>query len=238
MAILRDWIETPENRPAFLAVQRVLECLASRRRRREINPLFLHGAAGTGKSYLAGILVREVTGRCPDLSASVLPAGDLALLFRPEDNEPSAARDELGAADLLVIEDLQHLDAPAVEPLVQLLDARLARQRQTVFTASRGPGQLRELPARLTSRLAAGLVVGLLPLSPASRRYYLEERAARKQMRPQPAALAWVADHVPGSVRQLEAALVRLEALGRLHGRPPAAEEVAAAFREDATPTA
>ena len=57
---------------------------------------------------------------------------------------------------------MHRLSAGAVEAVVQLLDRGLARQVQLVFTAAVGPAQM-ELPARLTSRLAGGLIVGLEP---------------------------------------------------------------------------
>ena len=91
-----------------------------------------------------------------------------------------------------------------------------------------------QFPARLTSRLAAGLVVGLLPLSPASRRALLQERVRQRQMKLPADVLDWLAEHFSGSVRQLDGALARLETLARMQGRPPELDAVAAAFQEDA----
>src|SRR5947209_5145081 len=120
-------VENPENGPALLATRRVAADVASGRRRREVNPLFLHGPAGTGKTHLVSALVAEVTGEKPGLVATVLAAGDLALAFQADaDNRPSATMAELRQADLLVVEDLQHLAAQAVEPLVQVINARRA----------------------------------------------------------------------------------------------------------------
>ncbi len=235
MNTFTPWIDTPEGRPALLAVQRVTECVCSRRRRREINPLLLHGPAGTGKTHLTSALVAEASSRCPDLVATVLAAGDLALAVQPGENgESSPTLESARQADLLVLEDVQHLGGHAVEALVQLVDARVARQRQTVFTASKGPGQLTQFPARLTSRLAAGLVVGLLPLSPASRRAFLGERARRDGLNLGADVLDWLAENNGGSARQLEGALARLTTLVRLNGRPPDLDAVCAAFRDDA----
>src|SRR5262245_23285347 len=236
MTIPPPWIETPENRPAWLALRRVGECVSSGRKWREFNPLFLHGPAGTGKSHLIHSLITEGTRQRPDAGVNVLASGDVALLFRghEENARLATAREAARKADLLVIEDLQHLDVPVIEALVQVFDERKGRQLQMVFTALEGPGRLRQLPSRLTSRLASGLVIGLPLLSPTSRRMFLEERAQQRSLRVRPDVLDWLARNVAGSVRQLEGSLTRLETLTRLHGQPLDREAVAAAFREDA----
>jgi chromosomal replication initiator protein len=231
MYTFTHWVTTPENRFARAAVRRVADCVASGRRRRAVNPLFLHGPAGTGKTHLVGALASAVTRRRPDVIVCVLPAADC----RPEGPEqpaewPGAAKE----SDLLVVEDVQHLPGRAVEPLVGVIDDRRARGRQMVFTGSEGPGQLTRLPDRLTSRLGCGLVVGLEPLAPASRLTFLADRTRRRRLEVGPDVLAWLAEHVGGSARQLEGAVKRLEALSRLHGRAPDLATTAEAFREDA----
>jgi chromosomal replication initiator protein len=82
--------------------------------------------------------------------------------------------------------------------------------------------------------MASGLVVGLLPLSPESRKEFLRALAARDQVRSEASVLDWVAGHAGGSVRQLEGALQRLAMLGRLHGRPATLEEARETFQDDA----
>ncbi len=235
MSRLTHWIELPESRSALLAIRRVAECVSSRRKRRELNPLFLHGPAGTGKTHLAGVLVEEVTGRCPDLVATVLAASDIVLALRPnEDEAPPPFLDDARSADLLVVEDLQHLSRRAALALADIIDDRLRRQQQMLFTATSGPGQLRELPSRLTSRLAGGLVVGLAPPSPEGRRTIVKKLAERQEMKLAPGVADWLADHAGGSLRQLEGALGRLATLHRLNGRPATLEEAHEVFREDA----
>src|SRR5438552_2981332 len=120
MNTFAHWIEMPENRPAFLAIQGVAACVGSTRRSRDVNPLFLHGPAGTGKTHLVSALVMAAAGQRPDLVATVLAAGDLALAFRADaDGAPSSFLASARQADLLVVEDVQHLAEQAVESLVQ-----------------------------------------------------------------------------------------------------------------------
>ena len=64
-----------------------------------------------------------------------------------------------------------------------------------------------------------GLVVGIDAPTPASRERYLRERSARKGLSVAPDILAWVVSSLPGSLRQLEGVLTRLETLARGIGR-------------------
>jgi chromosomal replication initiator protein len=231
MYTFTHWVAAPENRFARVAIRRVAGCVAARQRRRALNPLFLHGPTGTGKTHLVNALAAAVTRRCPDLIVCLIPAADC----RPDENrQPDEWLAAAKECDLLVVEDVQHLPQRSVEALVGVIDDRRARGRQMVFTASRGAGQLTRLPARLTSRLAAGLVVGLEPLAPASRLAFLQDRARRRRLDVGPDVLAWLAEHVGGSARQLEGAVKRLETLALMAGRVPDLAAVAEAFQDDA----
>src|SRR5438552_1706459 len=68
MQTFARWVATPENRSARLSMGRVADGVCSGRSRRESNPLFLHGPAGTGKTHLVAALAHELAARRPDLT--------------------------------------------------------------------------------------------------------------------------------------------------------------------------
>jgi chromosomal replication initiator protein len=221
------WIVLPENHAARQAAERVLACVRDRgpagKPSRATNPLFLHGPPGTGKTRLVGELVSALT-ESTGLIITQMPASDLAVV---EDSQAAP----LG--DVVVVEDVQHLPARRVEDLVGLIDRCLGRQRQLVLTAVAGPAQLTDLPVRLTSRLAQGLVVGLEPLSPASRREYLQQRLAERGLDVPDEVFAWLANQATGSLRQIEGLLTQLEQLTASLGRPVRAEDLARLTEDD-----
>jgi len=233
MQTLANWIALAETESARLAVEQVADCVCGRGPRRTINPLFLYGPAGSGKSHLISALLAEVVRRAPDLQTALLPAGDFEALLLPDGD-----REELKAArkaDLLIVEDMQHLPARVEEAFVCLMDRGLARGQQLVCTALAGPAQLDHLPARLTSRLGSGLVVGLGALSPDSRRIFLQECVQRRNLNVGADVIAWLAENLTGSARRLEGAVARLVDLARLHGQMVSVETLAEHFGVEAS---
>ena len=212
-----QFVAVPENRPALLAVRQVVDCLAAGRTRRAINPLYLHGAPGTGKTHLVSALIEKATYLAPDLVVAHLSAAELgrpAAASEEADGEETQAHPDAREIDLFIVEDLQFLPGRAGETFRQRFDELRSRQVQMVLTASVGPCEL-ALPARLCSRLASGLVVGLEPLAMASRLALLEDKARRRQLTVGREILAWLAEHLTGGGRSLDGALVKLEVLSR-----------------------
>lgn len=214
----------PENRPVLAALEDVVSHFRQDKPSMLPHPIYLHGSAGVGKTRLTTWLVREIAAQQGGHVLTVLDAGELwgpveespgALSFRP----PQEALDRARAADLLVLEDLQHLRMQAVDALVQILDHRAARCLPSVLTGPVGPrflGRGNELfPARLSNRLAGGLVIALEPWGPASRLLFLEELAQSRQFVPTNGVLPWLAEHLPGSGRVLEGAFGQVEILAQ-----------------------
>ncbi|MCI0701701.1 MAG: DnaA/Hda family protein [Planctomycetia bacterium] len=158
----------------------------------------LHGPPGTGKTSLVSALVTQFATAPEGFTAQVVSAGDLARSHSGNETDEGFADRELAACDLLALEDVQHLSVRVAESVCDLIDRRTARRRATVVTANAGPATLTHLPQRLTSRLAAGLVVQLEPLGVESRRAILADAAREKKVRLTSDALDWLASQSTG----------------------------------------
>ena len=182
-----DFVRLPENGVALSAVRRIVGGIG---RKKPIHSpqLYVHGATGSGKSHLALAAAGEVAG------SLVMPARDLAR--RREGVDPAHCK-------LLVIEDVQHLPANSAERLVTLLDDRASRRLPTILTSISAPADLTDLPRRLTSRLAGGLMVHLPPLSIASRARLLHALSVRNGWKLSRNTIATIAEATPGGVRPM-----------------------------------
>lgn len=227
-------IGVPEVQPALAAAREVLDCVCSPRSKRGCNPVYLHGPAGAGKTHVVSALAHEAARRSPRLIITTLPAGDREALqrFWGEEADGNSVADAR-AGDLFIAEDLQHLPVGFSRPFARLFDELQSRQVQMLFTARVGPRRL-DLPTRLTSRLASGLVTAIEAPGVDSRRAILADKAERRQLAMRPEVLDWLARHLTGGGRQLEGALARIEQLNTGEKTPSDVSAVIAHFREEA----
>jgi chromosomal replication initiator protein len=212
---LTRFTSLPENRSAHEAVARLAAAFVGRG---DFPLLVLHGPPGSGKSHLVAGLIERVVQTIPDVTAQTAAAAELGrtLLMPPAERQPTVR--DLGGCDLLAVEDLQHLPPGAADDLAAILDRRQARRKPTVVTAVRGPADL-GLPARLTDRLAGGLVVGIAPLGPASRVQLAQALCSAHEIRVTEEVISWLAQD-PGGGRPILGNITRLGALAKLHPPP------------------
>jgi chromosomal replication initiator protein len=174
-------------------------------------PLVLHGPSGCGKTQLTRAFLTVLTTKAPELTARSEPAGDLARLASSGE-DPGFADEDLQNCDLLILEDIQHLPERAADSVCELIDARARCRKALLVTTRLGPSDLTGLPRRLTSRLAAGLIVRLDPLGTDSRRILLQDAAEARRVRLTSEALSWLAEQGSG----LRAALGMIQNLAQV----------------------
>jgi chromosomal replication initiator protein len=187
------------------------------------NPVVFHGPYGFGKTHLLNAIAWEAMRVAPQKKVIYLTAERFLSSFVRAlmDRTGPAFKEELRAADLLLIDDVHFIAGKqsSQEELFHTLAALTQDGRRVVFTADRAPTDMSEMDARLRSHLQAGLVCGVEPADKTLRLGILERKLellgrqlgfARASA--QPEVLQFLADRFTDSVRELEGALNTLVA--------------------------
>ena len=199
----------------------------------EFSLLYIHGGFGYGKTHLLNAAALEFRKR-----------GKRALFLRSEDfmrhflgalyrKDTLAFKEELRTAEVLLIDDLQHIcrSTATASEFLYTVNAFADLRRRVVIAADRAPQALEGLGADVKSRLAGGLVVTLDKPDRATRLAIVKARAT-EFARNKPHALLpadvleHIADMEDASPRELIGVLTKLATYTDLTKKPVTMETI------------
>ncbi|HKD24109.1 MAG TPA: chromosomal replication initiator protein DnaA [Rhizomicrobium sp.] len=224
-----NFVAGPANEFAYRATRALAEDDGS-----EVSLLFVHGSFGFGKTHLLNAAALEAKRR--GRRALLLGAEDFMRQFLGALNRKDTLgfKDELRAADMLLIDDLQHLcrSTYTVSEFLHTLNAFSDLRRKLVIAADRPPSALETLGADVRSRLSGGLVIGLSKPDRSTRLAILKARAGEYARRRPDAALPedvleHLADMEEASPRDLIGAFTKLAVYADLTKKPVTVDVVA-----------
>ncbi len=211
--LLADFVVGACNRLAYDAVRRVLESPDN-----PINPVFIHGPSGVGKTHLEQGLSLAFRERYPKSKVLYIRCEQFTNDFIESCEGGGAAinafRVRMRHPDLLLIDDIHFLSKGQKERTKDELFAtfeHLANHgKKVVITSDAGPRDIQYLEERFVQRFAGGLVVPLDRPDPVVRREIVARRARDQGTELPDEVLEYVAGHVTDNVRMLEGAVNRL----------------------------
>jgi len=222
-----SFIVGPSNEFAYKAAQRFAETGES-----EMGLLFIHGGFGYGKTHLLNALALESRGG-RGVRALFLRAEDFMRRFLAalRNQETLAFKEELRGADILLIDDLQHIcgRTATISEFLHTVNAFTDLKRKVVIAADRPPSKLEGLSDDIRSRLQGAVVIALEKPDVATRLAILKAKAAEmERKRPRAAlpetVLEQVAKELDVSPRELLGVLMKLATYADLTGKPVTAE--------------
>jgi chromosomal replication initiator protein len=181
------------------------------------NPVVIHGPYGFGKTHLLNAMALEAQRTQPGKTVLYMTSERFLSGFvrAVMDRSTAGFKEELRAADLLLIDDVHFIAGKpsSQEELLQTLSALMEDGKRVVLPAIARPRPGRD-GAAARSHLCAGLVCGIEPADRALRVGIIERKLGALGARPglagagvQPEVLQFMADRFSESVRELEGAL-------------------------------
>ncbi len=192
------------------------------------NPLFLYGGVGLGKTHLMQAIAWELTEKRPDLQVLYLSAEKFMYRFVQalRDREIMDFKNIFRSVDVLMVDDVQFIAGKesTQEEFFHTFNALVDQNKQIVMSADRAPGEIKDLEARISSRMQCGLVVDLHPTNYELRLGILQRKAAHfaqsyGAVKISDGVFEFLAHRISNNVRVLEGALQRLFAFSSLIGQ-------------------
>ena len=207
------------------------------------NPLFIHAAAGLGKSHLLNAVAQRIkapgTGRkVLMLTAERFMYGFIQALRQ---RDTLSFKDQFNSIDVLLIDDFQFLQGKAIQQeFCHAFNSLVDAKRQVIIAADVPPAQLDSIDQRMRSRMMGGLVIDIEAPDEELRRKIV--RARHQQMLTRDPAqtlpedvLDLIAVRTIGGGRELEGALNRIIAYQQFNNTPVTLDLASVVLR-DASP--
>lgn len=187
------------------------------------NPLFIHGAAGLGKTHLL-----QATGH------TIIKAGRAQVCFLSceafinhlieaiELGQLHQFRYRYRQADALVIDDVQFLakHEQTQEEFFHTFNTLYQSQRQIILSCDRPPAEIPHLEERLISRFNWGLVAGIDRPSYETRVAIVRKKASGRGIELPEDVVCFVAGTIDSNTRELEGAMTKISMLAEVLVRP------------------
>ena len=206
----------PSNRFAHAAALSVAETPA-----RSYNPLFVYGDAGLGKTHLLQAISHYVRENYPTYRVRYISTETLLNEFVDairKNQQPDFKR-RYREIDVLLIDDIQFMEGKEQlqEEFFYTFNSLHEAQRQIVLSSDRPPDAIATLEDRLRSRFKMGLITDIQPPDFETRLAILRKKGEHSGTTVPADVLEFIATNITYNIRELEGALIRVNAYATLN---------------------
>lgn len=232
---LDEFVASPANHLALTAARQVAQRPAG-----TLNPLFLYGSVGIGKTHLLEGIYRQVRREFPSLQVVYLTAENFANYFTQALRERSLPgfHQKFRNVDVLLVDDVEFFDGKKglQEEFLHTLKSLESSGRQIVLTCDRHPRLLTKTTDELITRYQSGMSCRIDAPDEPTRQQIVRQLVQRQPFPVAEEALDDVARRFAGNVRELAGAINCLQTLHTLTKRrvtPREAREILARLERD-----
>jgi len=207
----------PSNEFAYAACKNV-----AKNPGRGMNPLFIYGGTGLGKTHLLNAVASQMLKRDPERRLIVVSAERFMneLISAIQGKRTSAFHKKYRNLDALLIDDIQPIAGKHAtqEEFFHTFNALYENDAQIVLASDKYPKDIPMLEERLRSRFGMGMIADIQAPELETRMAIVKKKAAQDNMTLPEEVTFYVAANITDNIRELEGALRRVAAFGELQG--------------------
>ena len=180
------------------------------------NPLFIFGGVGLGKTHLMQAIGHQMLAEKPDAKIVYIQSETFVNDFinSIKNKTQDEFREKYRTCDLLLVDDIQFFAKKEgiQEEFFHTFETLYNDQKQIVMTSDRLPTEIPDLSERLVSRFTWGLQVEITLPDIETRIAILRRKAESEGLTIDDNTLNYIASQVDTNIRELEGALVKVQA--------------------------
>jgi chromosomal replication initiator protein len=189
---------------------------------RGLNPLFIYGGTGVGKTHLLNAVGVQLLRKDPELRLALVSAERFVneLVAAIQTKRTAAFHRRYRTLDALLIDDIQTIAGKNAtqEEFFHTFNALYEAGAQIVLASDKFPRDIPMLEERLRSRFGMGMIADIQPPELETRMAIVKTKAAAENIQLDEDVAFLIASTVSANVRELEGALRRAAAFAELHG--------------------
>jgi chromosomal replication initiator protein len=234
--VFDSFVIGPFNELAYAASQAVLKKPGIM-----YNPLFIYGQTGHGKTHLIQSIGNGVKKQNPGKKIQYVSSEKFSTDYvnSLQNNRISEFKEKYRKYDVLIMDDIQFLvgKEKTQEELFHLYNALYENNKQIIFSSDKHPNYINGLEDRLKSRFGSGMIVEITLPDFESRLAILREKLKQQQVIIPDEIVAYIAETIQGSIRELEGTLNLVVCQAQLKNKTLSLNEVRTLVKNNAKPT-
>ncbi len=182
----------------------------------EINPLFLYGGVGLGKTHLAQAVAWHIKENDKNSRVVYISAERFMHQFvkslRSKNIE--SFKEQFRLIDILIIDDLQFISGKdgTQEELLNTINHLIESNKKIILVCDKSPGDINDVSSKLKSKIASGFIADFKCPDYETRLKILESKTKNFDFTIPQDVLKLLASKINSNIRDLEGALKKITA--------------------------
>lgn len=192
----------------------------------KINPLFIYGGVGLGKTHLLQSIGNYIRANRPELRVLYVTCNNftndyIGSLRSGKDYTNSQFREKYRNLDVLIIDDIQFISnrTSTQEQFFDTFNDLYQNNKQIIIASDRPPKEIATLEERLRSRFSMGLIQDIQSPDFETRLAILQKKAQQDNHKVDDEVLTYIAENCDTNIREMEGVLSKVCFYSELLGK-------------------
>lgn len=212
-----NFVVGPNNQYAHAAAYSVSQAPGT-----QVNPLFIYGSTGLGKTHLLQAIGHYIKREKPYLKVLFVSTQNFISEFinAIRNRTQESFQIKYRHVDLLLIDDIQFIEnkEETQNEFFNVFNSLHENKKQIVISSDRPPKQIATLADRLRTRFEWGMIIDIQAPNLETREAILRNKAEKEKLIISDEAFSYIARRIKSNIRALESAVSKLKMISMFSG--------------------